>query len=63
MTLRKEDDRSRSNKADGFGQRDILFKQFISLPFLTNVKSSTASSLHDDELRAQYLSTFSKSNA
>ena len=34
--------------------------QFISLPPLTNVKSLSASSLHDDELRAQHLWTFSK---
>ena len=63
VTLRKEDDRSRSNKADGFGKRDIFFIQLISLPPLTNIKSLSASSLHDDELRAQYLWTFSKSNA
>ena len=62
-TLKKEDDRSRSNKADGFGKRDFFLIQFISLPPLTNVKSLSASSLHDDELRAQHLWTFSKSNA
>ena len=58
-TLKKEDDRSRSNKADGFGKRDFFYT-VISLPPLTNVKSLPASSLHDDELRAQHLWTFSK---
>ena len=43
--------------------RGTFFIQFISLPPLTNVKSLPASSLHDDELRAQHLWTFSKSNA
>ena len=32
-TLRKEDDRSRSNKADGFGKRDFfLYSLFLFLP-------------------------------
>ena len=35
----------------------FFFRRFVSLPPLTNVKSLSASSLHD-ELRAQHLSTF-----
>lgn len=30
VTLRKEDDRSRSNKADGFGKRDFFYTVYFS---------------------------------